>query len=126
MCVHDLIVACSMHSGFKFVGVSCSAMSKVSSRGGKYGRRRSTLNIGRRPRNGGILSLKALFPTTLVMVYGSYRSGRSLRWVLVLNLVFLICMSMIQSVVACSMQSGFNSVGVSCFAMFEVSSRGGK
>ena len=34
--------------------------------------------------------------------------------------------SMIQSVVACSMQFGFNSVGVSCSVMSEVSSRGGK
>jgi hypothetical protein len=29
--------ACSMQSGFNSVGVSCSAMSDVSSNGGKYG-----------------------------------------------------------------------------------------
>jgi hypothetical protein len=62
------VVACSMQSGFNSVGVSCSAMSDVSSNGGKYGRRRSTLNTGCRPRNGGMLSSNALSPTTLVMV----------------------------------------------------------
>ena len=40
--------------------------------------------------------------------------------------VFLIYVSIIRSVVACSMQSGFNSVLVSCFDTFDVSSRGGK
>ena len=33
---------------------------------------------------------------------------------------------MIRLVAACSMQSGFNSVGVSCSAMLDVSSNGGK
>jgi hypothetical protein len=37
-----------------------------------------------------------------------------------------MCVSIILSVVACSMQSGFNYVGVSCSAMSDVSSRGGK
>ena len=74
------VVACSMQSGFNSVGVSCSSMPDVSSRGGKYGRRRSTLNTGCRPRNGGIMSLKALSLTSLVMVYGPYQSGWSLRW----------------------------------------------
>jgi hypothetical protein len=57
--VHDLISsACSMQSGFNSVGVSCSTMSDVSSNGGKYGRRQSTLNTGCKPRNGGMLSSK--------------------------------------------------------------------
>ena len=66
-----------MQSGFNFVGVTCSAMSEVSSRGGKQGRRRSTLNTGCRPRNGGIMSLKALFPTALVMVYDPYQISKA-------------------------------------------------
>jgi hypothetical protein len=37
----------------------------------------------------------------------------------------MICVSIIRSVVACSMQSGFNFVGVSCSTMSDVSSRGG-
>ncbi len=73
------VVACSIRSELSFVGVSCSAMSDVSNNGGKYGRRRSTLNTGCKLRNGGMLSSKALSPTALVMVYDSYRSGRSLR-----------------------------------------------
>ena len=40
--------------------------------------------------------------------------------------VLLNFMSMIQSMVACSMQSGFKYFGVSSFATSEVSSRGGK
>jgi hypothetical protein len=40
--------------------------------------------------------------------------------------VFLICVSIIRSIVACSMQFGFNSVGVSCSSMSDVSSRDGK
>jgi len=50
------------------VGVSCSAMSDVSSNGGKYGRRWSILKIGCRPRNGGMLSSNTLSPIALVMV----------------------------------------------------------
>lgn len=69
------VVACSMQSSFNSVSVSCSAMSDVSSNGGKYGQRQSTLNIGCKPRNSGILSLKALSPTTLVMMYDPYQSG---------------------------------------------------
>jgi len=62
------IVACSMQSGFKFVGVSYSATSDVSRNGGKYGRRWSTLNTECRPRNGGMLSSNTLSPIALVMV----------------------------------------------------------
>lgn len=40
--------------------------------------------------------------------------------------VFLLCVSMIRYVVSYSMESGFNSVGVSCSAMFDVCSNGGK
>ena len=47
------VVANSMQSGFNSVVVSCSAMSEVSSRGGKWGRRQSKLN-------GGILTSKAV------------------------------------------------------------------
>jgi hypothetical protein len=50
------------------MGVSCSAISEVSNNDGKYGLRGSTLNTGCRPRNGGLLSSKALLPTTLVIV----------------------------------------------------------
>ena len=62
------VVACSMQSGFNSVGVSCSAMSDVSSNGGKYGQRQSTLNTGFRPRNGEMMSSNELSPTALVMV----------------------------------------------------------
>jgi len=75
----QLVVACSIQSGFKSVGVSCSAMSDVSSNGGKYGRRQSTLNTGCRPRNGGMMSSNELSPIALVMVYEPYRSGLSFR-----------------------------------------------
>ena len=67
-------MACSIESRFDFVGVSCSAMSDVSSRGGKYGRRRSTLNTGCIPRNGGIPSFKELSLVALVIVYGPCQS----------------------------------------------------
>jgi len=50
------------------MGVSCFAMLDVFSNGGKYGRRWSTLNIGCRPRNGGMLSSNELSPIALVMV----------------------------------------------------------
>lgn len=40
------IVACSMHSEFSSVGVSCSTMSDVSNNCGKYVWRWSTLNNG--------------------------------------------------------------------------------
>jgi hypothetical protein len=43
-------------------------ISEVSNNGGKYGRRRSTLNTGCKPRKGGVLSSKELLPTTLVIV----------------------------------------------------------
>jgi hypothetical protein len=57
-----------MQSGLRFVGVSCLKILKVSNNGGKYGRRRSTLNTGCRPRKGGVLSSKSLLPTALVIV----------------------------------------------------------
>lgn len=66
-------MACSMQSGFSSVGVICFSMSDVSYNGRKYGQRRSTLKIGCSPRNGGMLSSKALSPIVLVMVYGPYR-----------------------------------------------------
>jgi hypothetical protein len=70
LCVHYLINGCLFHVVRVefYVGVSCSAISKVSNNGGKYGRRRSTLNTGCRPRKGGVLSSKALLPTALVIV----------------------------------------------------------
>jgi len=49
------------------MGVSCFAMSYVSSNGG-YGRRQSKLNTRCRPRIGGVLSSNALSPTTFVMM----------------------------------------------------------
>jgi hypothetical protein len=58
----------SIQSGLSFVGVSCSTISKVSNNGGKYGQKRSTLNIECRPRKGGVLSSKALLPVALVIV----------------------------------------------------------
>ena len=70
-----------MQSWLRSVGVNCSVISEVSNNGGKYGRRRATLKTGCKPRKGGMLSTKALSPTTLVMVYGPYRSGRSFWWV---------------------------------------------
>jgi hypothetical protein len=67
LCVHYLIysVPCS---GLSYVGVKCFAISEVSNNGGKYGRRRPTLNIGCNPRKGGVFSSKELSPTTLVIV----------------------------------------------------------
>jgi hypothetical protein len=58
-----------MESGLISLGVSCSTISEVSNNGGKYDRMISTLNTGCKPRKGGMLSLKELSPTTLVMVY---------------------------------------------------------
>ena len=55
-------------------------MSNVSNNGGKYGQRQSTLNIGCRPRNSGMLSWKELSPTALVMLYGPYQGGKILQW----------------------------------------------
>jgi hypothetical protein len=57
-----------MQLGLSYVGVSCSVISEVSNNGGKYGRRRSTLNIGCKPRKGGVLSSKNFLPTSLVIV----------------------------------------------------------
>jgi hypothetical protein len=57
-----------MQSGLSYVGVNCFAISEVSNNGGKYGRRRSTLNIGCRQRKGGVLSSKLLLPAALVIV----------------------------------------------------------
>ena len=74
------MVACSMQAGLSFVGVNYSTTSRVSNNGAKYGRRSSTLNIGCRQRNGGMINSKELSPNSLVMVYDPYRSGRSLRW----------------------------------------------
>jgi len=50
------------------VGVSYFIMSNVSSNGGKYGQRQSTLNTRCRPRNGGNLGSNALSPIALLMV----------------------------------------------------------
>jgi len=57
------------------VGVSCLVMLDVSNNGGKYGRRRSTLKTGCRPRNGGMLISKELSLIALVIMYGPYQSG---------------------------------------------------
>ena len=62
------MVSCFVQLGLSFVGVNFSDTFDVSNSGGKYGRRRSTLNTRCRPRKGGILNSKALSPTTLVMV----------------------------------------------------------
>jgi hypothetical protein len=51
-----------MQSGLSSVGANCSAIYEVSNNGGKYGQRRSTLNIGCNPRKGGMLSSKELSP----------------------------------------------------------------
>ena len=61
-------VACSIESEFNSIGVTSSAMFDVSTNDGKYGQRWSTLNIGCRPRNGGMLSSNKLSPIALVMV----------------------------------------------------------
>jgi hypothetical protein len=45
-----------MKEGIIYVGENCSAASKVSKRGGKYGRRSSTLNTGCNPRKGGVFN----------------------------------------------------------------------
>ena len=66
-----------MQPGFRFVGVSCFAMSDVSNNGGKYGSMQSTLNTGYMPRRCGILSSKTLSPKTLVMLYSPYQSRRN-------------------------------------------------
>jgi hypothetical protein len=69
MCVHYLISGCMFHVvRLSFVGANCCAIFEVSNNGGKYGRRRSTLNIGCKPRKGGVLSSKALSPMALVIV----------------------------------------------------------
>jgi hypothetical protein len=57
-----------MQSSLSSVGFSCSVISEVSNNGGKYGQRRSTLNIGCRPRKGGVFSSKALLPIALVIM----------------------------------------------------------
>jgi hypothetical protein len=58
-----------MQSRLRSVGVSCSVISEVSNNGGKYGRRRSTLNNGCKPRKGGVLSSKALLVSNLKLVW---------------------------------------------------------
>jgi hypothetical protein len=66
--VPDLIHGCMFHE-VRVDIYQCQLLyniSDVSNNGGKYGRRRSTLNTGCRTRKGGILSSKALSPTTLV------------------------------------------------------------
>jgi len=73
-------MACSMQFGFSSLSVSFSAMLGGSKNGGKYGQRRSTLNNGCITRNDGMLSLKALSPMALVMVYGPYRGEQILQW----------------------------------------------
>jgi hypothetical protein len=57
-----------MQEGLSFVGANYSATSEVSRRGGKYGWSNSTLNIGCKPKKGGILNSKSFSPTALVMV----------------------------------------------------------
>jgi hypothetical protein len=57
-----------MQSGLRFGGVNYYSISEVSNSGGNYGQRRSTLNIGCKPRKGGVLSSKELLPTTLVIM----------------------------------------------------------
>lgn len=59
------IATFSMQFGFNCVGVSCSTMSDVSSNGGKYGRRQSTLNTRCRPRNGGNAELEFIVSHSL-------------------------------------------------------------
>jgi hypothetical protein len=69
LCVHNMITGFMLHAvRLISIGVNCSAISEVSNNGGKYGRRRATMNTGCRPRKGGMLSSKELSPTTLVMV----------------------------------------------------------
>jgi hypothetical protein len=65
---HNMIIGC-MHSDLRSIGFICSSISEVSNNGGKYGRRISTLNIGCKPRKGGMLRSKTLSPTDLVLVY---------------------------------------------------------
>jgi hypothetical protein len=66
---HNLIIGFMLPAvRFISVGFKCSAMSEVSNNGGKYSRRRATLNTECSPRKGGMLSSKELSPTTLVMV----------------------------------------------------------
>jgi hypothetical protein len=57
-----------MYVGLRSMGFIFFVISEVSNNGGKYGQRRSTLNIGCRPRKGGVLSSKELLPTSLVIV----------------------------------------------------------
>jgi hypothetical protein len=57
LCVHDLIIFLLFHAvGFSSIVFIYSVTSDVSSSGGKYGRRRYTLNNGCMPRKGGILN----------------------------------------------------------------------
>jgi len=65
------------------MGVSYSAMSNVSTNGGKYGQRWSTLNTRCKPRNGGMLSSNALSPVALVMVLEPCQSHLIFQWVLI-------------------------------------------
>ena len=59
------MVFCSMQFGFSLVGVSFFSTSYVSNNGGKYGKRRSTLNIGCRPRKGRVLNSKIIVTHSL-------------------------------------------------------------
>jgi hypothetical protein len=101
-----------MQLGLIYVGVNCSATSEVSNNGGKYGRRRSTLNIGCKPRKGGMLSSKSLSPIDLgdgirsivewmklpmgsckaffLQLQPNFISHLKLVWHLVLIMVFLV------------------------------------
>lgn len=67
LCVHDLsIVSCSLDLGLGYVGGNCLDPFEVSNRGGKYGQSNSTLNIGCKPRKGGIINSKSFSPTTFL------------------------------------------------------------
>lgn len=77
-----LVVECSIQSKFTSNLVSCYALSNVSNNGGKYGQSKFTITVGWNPRNNGMMSSKEFSPTSLVMVYGAYHSGKSFKWVL--------------------------------------------
>jgi len=66
-----------MQFGFNSVGVGCSAISDVSSNGGKYGRRRSTLNTGCRPRNGECWAQKHYLPQPWWWCMSHIKAGES-------------------------------------------------
>lgn len=73
-------VSCSIYSRLSSIGVICSAMSNVSNNGGNFGWRSLRLNTWCRRRNGGMVTSKALSPTTIVIFCGPYRSIWSLWW----------------------------------------------